>query len=172
VSKAETLHDFDKSVNTSSDHNSRLLKIEQANNAVIELAEGLNDGQVSRLLAALHTAGKMKPVDTGEDEEFDAAAEVSMLLKTVKALREHVILNGEIKHGVSINEAHKVVTACGSMINTLMKHEEQLQSMERQRAVEGAVIDTLKYLEETFPDVKGVVDTYMSNLETRLKDIK
>ena len=170
--KPESIHDFDATAKKNQDVKHSLIRVEECTNSLIAVAEALTDSQVARLLAALHSAGKMKQGEGDESgEDFNPAYEVAMLLKTVKALRNQVMVNGDIKHGVSIGEAHKVVTACGGMINTLMKYEEQLHNMERYRAVEGAVIDTLKDLEETNPEAGPVVDRFMLNLERRLEAV-
>ena len=172
-----SIHDFEKQAASGQaavdERNALLLKIEQTNNELIKLVPELNERQVGALLAALHTAGKFKSEEKlSEGEGFNVAHEVSMLLATVKALREQVILNGAIKQGVSITEAQRVATTCTAMINTLMKHEQELQNMERHRSIEGAVVDTLKFVEENNPEANGITDKFLTELERRLEAVR
>ena len=165
-----SIHDFENEAKFVSPEQTLTLQIEKSVSFMLDKINYLTDPQVARLLAALHTDGRLVG-SVGVDGEVDISQEITMLMNTVRALREEVLVNGRIKYGVSIGEAHKVVNACGSMINTLMKHQEKAYSIERSRAVEESIISAIKETEEKLPAVKGLAELYTGILENRLESI-
>lgn len=164
MSDTPSLEDFEKTT----DLNKRKIDIEQTNNKLVEMIPELDRHQADALIAALHKAGFLKEdYHITYDADFDIASEISQQLQMVKALREKIMVKGDLVAGVTVTEAQKVVTTCGSVISNLMRNHEKIQSMERHRAMEAAVVDALKEL-----DNDELTETYFTLLRDKLEQIE
>lgn len=99
--------------------------------------------------------------------DFSMVSEIDDQIRTVRALREHVIQpNGRLREGMNARDAKEVISASTTLLGTLMKSHDKILGFERQRAMESAVVAVLKGLD---PDIKA---QFFSELERRMEDIQ
>lgn len=99
--------------------------------------------------------------------DFSMVAEIDDQIRTVRALREHVIQpNGRLREGMSPRDAKEVISASTTLLGTLMKSHEKILGFERQRAMESAVVAVLKGLG---PEPKA---QFFVEMERRMEGIK
>lgn len=83
------------------------------------------------------------------DANFNFTEEINEQIKAIRAMRGAVIEpSGKVVQGASVREIKEVVTASSTLLQTLLKTHEQVQSFERQRAIETAVIKLVRGLSE------------------------
>ncbi|MCB0386764.1 MAG: hypothetical protein KDD43_15325 [Bdellovibrionales bacterium] len=142
MGNSNDIHDFEMGVGQKVDN-------ENAVTRVIELIDKgeLSQGQVTRILSILSEKSwldEVTSVDYGAD--FDLNQEIGQMIGAVRALRARVFVNGKLAEGISVKEAKEVINMANPMINTLMKNQKELMSMDRHRAIEQATVDCLKEL--------------------------
>ena len=143
------VHDFDKQVGKELDAFEQEQLQAKLVGKVIAVVDKLTDDQKETLLNALALTGAVIEDQQDYDANFDLSKEINEQLRAIRAMRQQVFnSNHTIKDGISAREVKEVVTSSSTMINTLMKHHQTVQSMERHRAVEAATIDALKELEK------------------------
>ena len=122
----------------------------------------MSDEQVSRLRHSLKSDEEEEHVVYGAG--FDLASEVEQQILAVRAARDHVMTrDGRLKSGFSSRDAKDLVTAGSTLLQSLMKHHAEIMNIERMRALEQAVIETLKKAD---PEIAKSV---ISKLEERLQ---
>ena len=131
--------------------------------AILAFRSSLSDEQVSRLRHSLLRPGE-EPEHTVYGASFDLAAEVEQQILAVRAARDHVMTkDGRLRSGFSSRDAKDLVTAGSTLLQSLMKHHADIMNMERMRALEQTVIETLN---EEDPEFRKRV---VSRLEERLQ---
>lgn len=130
------------------------------------LSGSLRDDQISRLWLLLATVAPPSDEQVKYGADFDLAAEVSMQIMAVRAMRESVLPGGRVRPGVPAREIKEVITASSTLLNTLLKTHEKIMSYERMRAIEEAVNETI----DTLPE--EAQKTFMTLLEASLSEIE
>lgn len=101
------------------------------------------------------------------DADFSFTDELSEQIKAIRAMRKSVITaHGQVREGASVREVKEVVSASSTMLQTLLKTHDQVQSFERQRAIEKAVIDTVKSLPQEYRE------KFFAELEIEMEKIQ
>jgi hypothetical protein len=109
------------------------------------MSEELSEEDIARLWAVL--AGRADQlVEYGAD--FDLRKEVQMQILAVRAMRDAIMPGGRMRQGVPAREMKEVVTASSTLLNTLLKTHKDVMSFDRQRAIEEAVITSVRTLSE------------------------
>ena len=141
---------------------------------ITHVAHRLTTEQAQRVLAALDRFGFVegagfRHIDDNDnpivyDESYDLKDEISRQITAVRALQNMVITNGRVVDGVSAREVKDTVATANSMIGTLMRHHEELMSMDRRRAIEQSTVEVLQ-------EMGGgeLVDRFVTLMEERLK---
>lgn len=93
---------------------------------------------------------------------MDLYQEVIDQLSAVKALRRTVITPGGVVEG-SIRDTKEALTSVTSLLTTLVRLEEEVRNMDRQRAIEQATVEVLKDLG---PEIHA---KFLSLLEVKLR---
>ena len=81
-------------------------------------------------------------------------------------MRRQIMIGNNIREGLNPREVREAVAASSSLLSTLLKVHEKVMSFERQRAIENAVIETVRELPEP------AKEAFFINLETRLAAIE
>lgn len=107
------------------------------------------------------------PSDVAYGADFDLAAEVSHQLTAIRAMRRKVMTDSGLPmDDVTARDLKEVATASNTLLGTLLKAHEKIMNFERLRAVEKAVVTTLKTLPQ------DIQDMYLERLDTELQAIK
>jgi len=151
---------------------------ESAVHAFMEAAQTLDD-EVEAILNAPQLLSKEQlkdlacilqdylPKGVQYDADFDLLGEVSDLLTTIKAMRSKVMTDAGVpREDVSARDLKEVATASNTLLQTLLKVHTQIMSMNRQRAIEKAVAETMREQPE---DIQNM---YFQRLELELALIK
>jgi len=101
------------------------------------------------------------------DADFSMAEEVTMQLTVLKAVRDKVISHeGKLVSGQTVKDAKDLIQSSASLLQLLQKLRNEIINSDRLKAVEDAVITTLKGKDEE------VLLEFMDNLRENLERIK
>lgn len=130
---------------------------------ILRKADRLSPSQVHDLMTILtHYSDDSDSFQYGAD--FDLKEEITAQIRAVRALRGKVLLpSGQLHPDIEPREAKEIITTGSTLISTLMKYHEQIVNMDRQQAVETAIIDTVKLLNQKYQEI--FFDKMKENLE-------
>ena len=95
----------------------------------------------------IHTLLSILPEREGSAPEsaYDFSRELSEQMQLVKALRRSVLNpNGTFNSNTTARETKEAVTAATSLMQTIIRHQNNMQNFERQSAMEQAVIIAMR----------------------------
>ena len=92
--------------------------------------------------------------------DFDFSREIAEQLVAVRALRAQILAGNRVREGVSSRDVRELISASSTLLSNLMKTHEKVQSFERQRKIEEALIEVLAEF--------GLKDEFMRRLEEKL----
>ena len=136
--------------------------LEEPVQAIVQFASHLTDSQRERLAAVLQSEEDgSPPVEYGAG--FDIAYEVEQQIIAVRAIRDKAVgRDGRVKEGIGARELSGVVSSGSTLLNALLKHNDQIKVMRRFRLLEKSIIEALR---EVDPAVK---DQVMALFEEKL----
>jgi len=106
------------------------------------------------------------PAGTGQisyGAEYDIKVEIEGLINAVRAMQDSVMINGQIRPGITPREMREVVASTTTLLTLLVKTHEKFMGFDRQRALEVATIETLRQL-----GGEEIVSGFVEMMEERL----
>jgi len=124
--------------------------------------DSLSEEQQGRLMSALRSVGCVGAQRQKYGPDFDFNQEVDAQLQAVTAMRERVMIGGQLREDVSIREVKETLSAATTLTAALIKNHEKIINFSRQQNLEAATIQAI----DTLPEKEK--EAFLTELKRRL----